>query len=171
MTRCESCSATVTGRDVAASFLERCRIASGFKVQSVGELRQSGAEYPTAVPILVRWLPRIENEQVKEDIVRTLSVPWAAPDAGPALIAEFQKADGQQRDGLRWAIANGLAVTADDAVFDQLVAVVTDRKYGKAREMLALAMGNCHNPRAVNVLIDCWRMNRSSGTPSWRSES
>lgn len=71
----------------AAEPVVRELVASGFKVQSVGELRQSGAEYPTAVPILVRWLPRIENEQVKEDIVRTLSVPWAAPDAGPALIA------------------------------------------------------------------------------------
>jgi hypothetical protein len=127
--------------------------ASGFKVQSVGELRQSCAEYPAAIPILVRWLPKVQNAHVKEDIVRTLSVPWASPEAVPTLITEFRGADGQQREGLRWAIANALAVTADDAAFDQLVALVTDRKYGKAREMLALALDNCHDPRSVDVLI------------------
>jgi len=137
----------------AAEPILRELAAAGFKVQSVGELRHTGAEYPAAIPILVRWLPIIENEQVKEDLVRTLSVPWATPEAVLALIAEFQRADGQQRDGLRWAIANGLAVTADDRVFDQLVELVTDRNYGKAREMLALALGNCRNPRAVEVLI------------------
>ncbi len=127
--------------------------ASGFKVQSLGELRQTGIEYPAAIPILVRWLPKIENAQVKEDLVRTLSVPWAAPEAVPALLSEFKRTDGQQSEGLRWAIANGLAVTADDAAFDQLAALATDRKYGKAREMLTLALGNCHDPRAVDVLI------------------
>lgn len=142
------------GYQRAAEPILRELAAAGFKVQSVGELRQAGAEYPSAIPILVRWLPKIENAHVKEDLARTLSVPWAAPEAVPALMVEFQKADGQHRDGLRWAIASGLAVTADDAVFDQLVALVTDKKYGKAREMLALALGNCHDPRAVNVLIE-----------------
>jgi HEAT repeat protein len=127
--------------------------ASGFKLQSLGDLRHSGAEYPAAIPILVRWLPKVENAQVKEDLVRSLSVPWSVPEAVPALISEFQRSDDLQWDGLRWAIANGLAVTADDAVFDQLVALVTDKKYGKEREMLALALGNCRDPRAVEVLI------------------
>lgn len=137
----------------AAEPLLRELAASGFNVQSLGELRQMGAEYPAAIPILVKWLPKIEDAQVKEDLVRTLSVPWAAPGAVPALIAEFRRADGQQHDGLRWAIANGLAVTVDDAVFDQLVALVTDKKYGKSREMLTVALGNCRDPRAVDVLI------------------
>ena len=137
----------------AAEPILRDLAASGFKVQNLRELRQAGTEYPGAVPILVRWLPKIENAQVKEDLVRTLSVPWAAPEAVPALIAEFKRTGGQQSDGLRWAIANGLAVTADDAVFDQLAALATDRRYGKSREMLAIALGNCHDPRAVDVLI------------------
>ncbi len=137
----------------AAEPILRELAASGFNVQSLGELRYSGAEYPAAVPHLVRWLPKVENAQLKQDLVRTLSVPWAAPEAVPALILEFQRSDGQQREGLRWAIANALAATVDDVVLDQLVALVTDRKYGKAREMLALALGNCRDPRAVDVLI------------------
>lgn len=137
----------------AAEPVLRDLAASGFKVQSLDQLRQAGIEFQAAIPILVRWLPKISNEQVKESLVRTLSVPWAKPEAVQPLIAEFQRTDVPQSDELRWAIANGLAVTADDAVLDQLVALVTDRKYGRAREMLALALGNCRDPRAVEVLI------------------
>jgi HEAT repeat protein len=68
----------------------------------------------------------------------------------PVLISEFKRTQSEE---VRWAIANGLAVTVDDAAFEQLAALATDRKYGKAREMLTLALGNCHNPRAVEVLI------------------
>ncbi len=125
----------------------------GFRVQSIGDLRQSGAEYATAVPVLVRWLSRVANAQVKEDIVRTLSVTWAAPAAVSAMIAEFKSADDPKGDGLRWAIANGLAVIADDTAFDEIAQLVQDTRYGKAREMLALALGNSRSPHAASVLI------------------
>jgi hypothetical protein len=128
--------------------------AAGNNVRSLRELRKTGVEYPTAIPILLRWLPRIENEQLKEDLVRTLSVPWAPPEVAAALIKEFQRVGWQQCAELNWAIANGLAITADDRVFEQLVALVTDKKYGKAREMLTLALGNCQDRRAVDVLIE-----------------
>ena len=51
------------------------------RVARIGELRQSRRAYPAALPILLRWLPKIEEPSVKEDIIRTLSVPWAAPEA------------------------------------------------------------------------------------------
>lgn len=122
----------------------------GYRVNTIGELVRSGAEYRTAVPILLHWLPRIADLQVKEDIVRALSVPWAKPNTAPVLIDEFQKTDSP---GLRWAIANGLAVVADDSVFEDLERLVQDRSLGKAREMLTLALGNMHHPRAVTVLM------------------
>ncbi|TLY64525.1 MAG: HEAT repeat domain-containing protein [Gammaproteobacteria bacterium] len=125
--------------------------ARGFRVNTIGELRQSNAEYRAAVPILLHWLSRISDPQVKEDIVRTLSVPWAKPAAAPALIEEFRKAESGE---IRWAIANGLAVIADDAVFEELAELVYDKGYGKAREMLALALGNMQDSRAVIVLMD-----------------
>lgn len=125
----------------------------GLRVRSIGELRASRVRYQPAIPILIRWLPEIENVHVREDIVRTLSVPWAAPEAVLVLIAEFERADGEQCDGLRWAAANGLAVLAGDVVVDQLIALVTNVKYGKSREMLALALGNCKDSHVVDVLI------------------
>jgi hypothetical protein len=51
--------------------------AVGFEVDTIGDLRHLDTPYLTAVPILVRWLPLVSDLVVKEDIVRTLSVPWA----------------------------------------------------------------------------------------------
>lgn len=127
--------------------------AEGFRVSTIGELRQSKLEYRSAVAILLQWLPQISDLQVKEDIVRTLSVPWARPEAAQTLIEEFKRADDATAPGLRWVIANGLAIVADDSVFDELVQLVEDRGYGKAREMLALALSNVRNPQAIGVLM------------------
>jgi hypothetical protein len=124
--------------------------ASGFRMSSVGELRWQRSRYDTAIPALLRWLPRISDRHVKEDIIRTLSVPWAKPAAGPALIDEFKKAEDS---GIQWAIANGLEVVADDSLFEELVELVQDKRYGKAREMLAVALGNMKDPRAIGVLM------------------
>jgi hypothetical protein len=81
-------------------------------------------------------------------------VPWAKPAAAPVLIEEFKAANDPTGEGLRWAIANGLAVVADDAVFEQLLHLVQDKQYGKAREMLVVALGNMKDPRAVAVLMN-----------------
>jgi HEAT repeat protein len=128
--------------------------AIGFRVKSVGELLDGKTNYHAAIPILLEWLPRISDPHAKEDLVRTLSVPWAKPAAAPQLIQEFKAANDPTGEGLRWAIANGLAVVADDAVFEDLLELVQDTQYGKARQMLALALGNMQNPHAATVLVN-----------------
>ena len=126
----------------------------GFRVNSIGELRQSGANYRAAIPTLLQWLPKVSYPPLKEDIVRTLSVPWARPAAAPALIEEFKRADDPAGTGIRWTIANALEVVADEVVFEEIVQLVQNTRYGRAREMLAMALANMENPRAVIVLID-----------------
>lgn len=125
--------------------------AIGFSVGAVGELRHGRRNYRAAIPTLLKWLPQISDRHVKEDIIRTLSVPWAKPTAAPVFIDELRKTEDE---GVRWALANGLEVVADDVVFDQVVELVRDKKYGKAREMLAVALGNMKDGRAVAVLVD-----------------
>ena len=127
--------------------------AAGLSFGSIGEMRRSGTRYVVAIPVLLKWLPAVENHDVKESIVRALSVPWARPVAAAPLIAEFRKAPGPE-SGLKWAIGNALSVVADDSVFDDLAALVRDRRHGKAREMLAVAIGNMRDPRAVDLAIE-----------------
>jgi hypothetical protein len=93
------------------------------------------------------------NRRVKESIVRTLSVPWAKGFAEAALLAEFRSASDSENLGLKWAIANALEVLATDKIFDDIVELVRDKRNGRAREMLAMALGKMKNPKAVNVLI------------------
>ena len=97
-------------------------------------------EYRSDVPILLRWLPQISDGAVKEDIARTLPVPWAKPAAAHMLIAEFKNAMHPHGDGLHWAIVNGLAVAGDDSVFEHLIELIQDGRSRKACEMLALAL-------------------------------
>jgi hypothetical protein len=136
-------------RDEAPIVRELLR--AGFNVTSVADLRRNYDEYKDAVPILLRWLPRLENPAVKDDIVRDLTVKWARPLAGPLLVEEFKKVDDWH---LRWAIGNALSVVADDLLFDQLVELVRDRRYGRGREMVAVALGNMKDARAVDVLLE-----------------
>ena len=126
--------------------------AVGCEVDLVGDLRKLGRPYPEAVPILVRWLPCVGDSSVKEDIVRTLSVPWAS-DAAADLVAAFERADDGTGSGLRWVIGNALEVVANDAVADGLMRIATNRHFGKAREMVVVGLGKLKDPRAVDVLL------------------
>ncbi|TME54493.1 MAG: HEAT repeat domain-containing protein [Chloroflexi bacterium] len=128
--------------------------AQGYPVDTVADLLNKRMRYPDAIPTLLRWLPRIKDPAVKEDIVRALSVPWARPAAALPLIHEFREASDDSEFGLRWTIANALAVVADDSVFEEVASLLRNKEYGRAREMLALALGNMKTPRAVDVLIE-----------------
>lgn len=129
--------------------------AAGFPAATIGELRQLKAKARGAVPILTRWLPRVTDDAVRADIVRVLAGPWAK-EAAPALVEQFRRApagaDGAP--GPRWKIGDALAETATDAVFDDIEALARDRRYGRDREMVVVALGNMRNPRAVDVLLD-----------------
>jgi len=126
---------------------------AGYAIKTLDELRTSGTRYDSAVPVLLKWLPLISDESVKESIVRTLSVPWAKPAAVMPLIAEFLGAP-ESADNLKWAIGNALRVVGDDSVFDHLRGLVRDSRHGKARQMIVLSLGKMKDPRVVDTLVE-----------------
>jgi hypothetical protein len=127
--------------------------AAGFKVEAIGDLRRLGTPYLEAVPVLIRWLPRVQDAAVKEDIVRTLSVPWAG-DAAPLLLAEFERAEDATGTALRWAAGNALEVLANDKIADGMIKLATDPRYGRAREMVVLGLGKLNDTRVTDVLLN-----------------
>lgn len=128
--------------------------ARGLAVESVADLFNKKLEYRAVVPVLIDWLPRIDNRDVKEDIVRALSVKWAkGTPAAKALVAEFERADDPGNLGLRWAIGNALEVLASDELAEDLMRLARERRYGRAREMVVLALGKLKDPRAADVLL------------------
>jgi HEAT repeat protein len=138
--------------------------AAGFKVNSIADLHNDNLSYREALPVLLRWLPKVSNRAVKEDVVRALSVKWAGQAAAPALLEEFRKAgDASEELGLRWAIGNALAEVADGSAFEELAALASDRRWGRSREMVVVALGNTGNPQAVGILTHLLRDDQVAG--------
>jgi HEAT repeat protein len=132
--------------------------AVGVPVKSLSDLLNRS--YREAVPVMLDWLrhidkvPVADRAKLREMLVRCLSVPVARGVAAPVLIEEFQQARDTSGLGIRWVIANALSVVADETVFDDLVTIARDRSYGRAREMLMLAIARTENPKAVDVLLE-----------------
>jgi HEAT repeat protein len=130
--------------------------AVGFSTRSLADLRHSGTRYRDAVPVLLRWLARVSDPKVKEEIVRALSVPWAKPAATGPLVEQFRLVDASVDPtglGLRWVIGNALDAVFDDAAFDAFAELAADRGYGRARQMVVLGLGKSKRPEAVGVLL------------------
>jgi HEAT repeat protein len=129
--------------------------AQGFEIETVADLFNRKLNYQEAIPTLLDWLQRVANPDVKEDIVRALSVKWAKDTAAPKLlVTEFERAEDPTGAGLRWAIGNALEVLANDDIADGMIRLATDRRYGKAREMVVVGLGKLKNPRVTDVLLN-----------------
>lgn len=127
---------------------------AGFEIEWISDLYVKRYNYKNSIPILLRWLPQIENVDVKESIVRALSVPWAKPAAASVLVEEFRKLQNESNTGIKWTIANALSVVADDSVFADIVNLLQDPRHGAAREMLAISLGNMKDASAQDILIN-----------------
>ena len=147
-------------REAAAPVVEEL-VAAGFRVNELAELRR--LNYPAAIPILLAWLPKVQNIDVKQDIVRCLSVPYAKPFAAAPLIDEFRRADDGNPLGPRWVIGNALGVVADDSVLADMMELASDRRYGRAREMLVVGLGNMRDERVIPLLLDLLKDDDVSG--------
>ena len=133
--------------------------AAGFQVTAVSDLYNFGYAYRPVIPILLRWLPRINNLRVKEGIVRALTDGAAKPLAAPLLIEEFRTVTCPkgvtevQLAHYKASVANGLSVVADDLVFEEIVDLIQDRRHGWSRAPLAIALQRMKNPAATDILM------------------
>jgi HEAT repeat protein len=154
-----------------AAIIEHARAAApvitalqdaGFQVNTLDELRRSGKKYGDAVPILVEWLPKVKRQDVKESIVRTLSVPWAKGVAVRVVLDEFYSAPIKDMS-FRWAIGNAMEVIADQSVGDEILTIVEDSNNGMARQMFVMALGKLGMPKSIPVLIKLLRQEEVAG--------
>ncbi|MCP4303944.1 MAG: hypothetical protein GY788_03495 [bacterium] len=141
----------------AASGLLADLRAAGFDVDVVSELKEAGDS--RAVPVLVRWLPRVDYLPLKRDIIATLGSRWGRPDAARPLIEEFHRtlppADLSET-GLRWFIGDALERVADESVLNELIEIASDVGLGRDRSLVVAALGNVPGAadRVVPVLIE-----------------
>lgn len=136
----------------------------GFQVESVGELARQHVKYEVAVPVLLKWLPRVGYLPLAEDIVRTLSVGFARKHALPEFLKFFRQppeVDDPMRpatsepasEHLRWVIGNGLGIFAGPSVANELIELALDRRLGQARTQIVLALPKTKDGRVADVLV------------------
>lgn len=138
----------------AAPLIQELRIM-GYAVDDVSDLHRY--DWRNAIPVLLRWVPRLQDLEVKEAVVRGLTHKLARPAAAPVLIQEFRRnmetLDDIQHINLQWTIAYALSVVADDSVYDEILDLALDKHYGLFRELIIDALGRMRNSGKVDVLI------------------
>lgn len=117
---------------------------AGFPVATMAELRKRGVGNRRAVPILAKWLPRVDYVPLKKDVIASLGSPWARPEAARPLIDEFRRLErgDDESSRLRWSIGDALERVADESVLDDLISIATDGGQGRARQLIVTALGN-----------------------------
>lgn len=122
----------------------------GVQVNDVYEF-VNGATPRKAIPILVQLLPLLDDNTIKEGVIRALGDKAARGAAARPLIAELKRLGGT-KPLLGWAIANSLAQVVELSDFEELRSLVGNASFGKAREMLVLAMARTKHPNAAAEL-------------------
>lgn len=126
---------------------------AGVRLALLGE-PISGKDRPAALRVFIRWLPIVTNRDVKEVLVRCLSIP-AAGEAGARCLMDALVREGKEgRDSsLMWAMGNGLEVLSKFAPLEELIQLSEDSTLGEARQMVVLALAKHRDPSVVPVLV------------------
>jgi hypothetical protein len=91
---------------------------------------------PEIVRVLLDWLPRVQDDRVREAVVRALAAAREPFDGTPLVNCFLRDTSGT----LRWPIANTMAEARPFGIADWLCDAVKNRSYGAARQMLVLAL-------------------------------
>jgi HEAT repeat protein len=111
---------------------------------------------PRAVPILIEWLPRIDDRRAKSEVVALLGEKWAQPEGKQALLEEFDRIrpeDDPDPDSTRFRLVSKLAALAKDSDADFFVRVASDPVNGSARLPAAAALGRWKRQREKSVPV------------------
>jgi HEAT repeat protein len=142
----------------AAVGLLRDLADAGFTVRALAELRRRGVGDRRAVPVLVKWLPRISYLPLKRDLIATLGSGWARPESARPLVEEFRRIDPASDTAdtsVRWSIGDALERVADESVLEDLIEIATDARHGSHRGLVVAALGNMAtiSDRVLPVLL------------------
>jgi hypothetical protein len=113
-------------------------------------VRAQLSEYRLVAPIILRWLRRTRNDDARAALVRLLTSPFLGDDIARALVDMFVD---DEMAAIRWEIGNALSEAAPPLVAAELIRLVADRRYGKAREMLVIALARTGVPEARSVVL------------------
>ncbi|MFE4469384.1 HEAT repeat domain-containing protein [Leifsonia sp. NPDC056824] len=136
----------------AAAPLFSALSAEGIRIRRMADIRF--LDIPEAIPVLIRWLPRVTQEDLKRDIISTLGDRRYFPQSKQALIDEFYRIDPKDDPGdnsVRFLISNVLARNAKAADIELMMTLAEDPRNGSARTSPIQALGRYKAKRALTV--------------------
>lgn len=118
-------------------------------------------DYRIALPILLKWLPKIPNKHIQWCILCCLDEKWAFPITWKPLVKVFEEMEGIDMS-LHWDVGSALYNLAkynlkNPTVFEDVYRISMNRSYGKARGMVIEALSKMKNPiipEAIASMLD-----------------
>jgi hypothetical protein len=144
----------------------------GYDVESLPELPFQGKTWKSALPVLLRWLTKIENLDVKGAVVECLSVPWVSGSGTALLIGEFRKyasvpdsarpwkeLSHQERKArasslLAWTLGNALSIVDIRGFESEIIELCRNPAYGSARQMMVMELGRLRSAQAEDAALE-----------------
>ena len=130
--------------------------ATGVHSRSITALKE--VFVPEMLDTLVEWLPKIDNLAVKASIVALFETEWSGPEIAVALIRELRSSVsydsiGMSVEGYQWVVAATLSEISYSANVSDLLDIFEEGRFGRARQMLAIALGRVGAAEGVTALI------------------
>lgn len=133
---------------IKEELLEEVR-AHGIEINTIDDLKHINMNYRELVPILLKFIERIDDEEDKEFLVRCLGAKGFS-EATPILLNEFYRTSNTL---YKWSIGNSLALINDRNALDDMLSIACEKDHGIARQMIVDALGSFNDPRVVPVLV------------------
>lgn len=126
----------------------------GYSVTSFYELRHLGQSWEGAIPVLLHWLPLVTDLDVKEAIIRCLSVPWTKNKATSYLIEDFKRT-ATVHPYYAWAIGNALSIVDVTGFEKDIINLCRNPNFGTARQMMVMNLHRLRSfPEAEETALD-----------------
>lgn len=114
---------------------------------------------PRAVPVLITWLPLIEDRTAKAEVISLLAKDWAQPEGKEALLTEYRRIrpeDDLGDNSTRWLLVDALGRLAKQSDVDFFLEVASDPRNGATRGLAASTLGRWkrQRERTVPVLLN-----------------
>jgi hypothetical protein len=127
----------------------------GVFCRDIWDLVNTKEPYPSAIPILIRYLDNDFHYRNKEAIVRALGVKEAIGLVAPRLINEYHNTP-LDKESYRDAIGNAVFVTFTSADVAAILQIVEDKRNGSSRFMFVGALGRIKgkSDKVESVLLE-----------------
>lgn len=125
----------------------------GINITSVWDLVNTKLSYPNAISILIKYLPKMQDDNNKEGIIRALAVREAIGLANDVLLSEFENMS-IKKVNLKWIIGNTIfkIITSND--LNRVLKIVSEKDNGFSRQIFVLALGKLKSRKTEDVLIE-----------------